>query len=283
MDQLKNSHCPAMKTVLFFCWLTAAVLKGTAATFGTFQTPVGSWDVEFFDEDKPITVSNFLKYASSGRYQNQFIHRWDDAFVIQGGGWRVDTSGPSWQIARVQSYGNITNEYSAGRPYSNTYGTIAMARQSGNTNSASSEWFFNLGNNSLLDNVDGGFTVFGRLTAGADILNKFIPPPPTQGIYLDANIFPELPVLSTNLQFSDLIYVNLLLRREVNLRLTSAQAGPRIAWTSVANLTNSLEYTTNPASNLWNTVTNFLGTGSAAEVTDIFADPRRVYRVRLLY
>src|SRR5688500_13831307 len=63
----------------------------------------------------------------------------------------------------------LVSEYAVGSPRSNVYGTIAMARLPGVTNSASSEWFFNLGNNSFLDGVDGGFTVFGRVVRGFDV------------------------------------------------------------------------------------------------------------------
>ena len=272
-----------MSCLTRFLVFTLAAASLHAATLGTFHTPVGSWQVEFFDEDKPVTVSNFLKYATSGRYQNQFIHRWDDAFVIQGGGWRVDTSGQQWQIAPVERYGNITNEYSVGRTFSNSYGTIAMARQAGNTNSASSEWFFNLGDNSFLDRVDGGFTVFGRLVGGTNALNRFIPPPPTQGIFFDTNIFPELPVLSTNLQFTDLIYVQLELRRDMELEVKRSVGGAELTWNSVAGVTNILEYSAELSTNAWITLTNLVGSGAAVTVADPAAEPRRLYRVKLFY
>ena len=50
--------------------------------------------------------------------------------------------------------------------YSNVKGTIAMAKQGGNENSATSQWFFNMSDNSQnLDLQNGGFTVFGQITA----------------------------------------------------------------------------------------------------------------------
>src|SRR6185503_15720391 len=127
----------------------ALSLTTEAATIATFNTSVGSWDLELFDETKPITVSNFIKYGTSGRYMNQLIHRWVPGFVIQGGGFRVDTSNPAqYEIVRVQSFGNITNEAQVNTNYSNVYGTIAMARVGGQTNSANSQWFINLKDNS---------------------------------------------------------------------------------------------------------------------------------------
>src|SRR5262245_44696269 len=57
----------------------------------------------------------------------------------------------------------ITNEYSVGTVRSNIRGTIAMARQDGVVNSATSEWFVNYKSNAFLDTVDGGFTVFAAV------------------------------------------------------------------------------------------------------------------------
>ena len=59
---------------------------GWAGTLTQFRTPLGDIDVELFDEDKPVTTENFIRYVKSGRYENTFIHRWEPEFVIQGGG-----------------------------------------------------------------------------------------------------------------------------------------------------------------------------------------------------
>jgi len=143
-----------------FLRLTAVLLSFAtqvgAATIATFTIPeIGSFDVEFFD-DKPVTVSNFLKYATSGRFENQIIHRWVPGFVIQGGGYRVNMDDPqAYQLEEVPSFGAITNETRVGTFRSNTFGTIAMARLGSETNSATSEWFINLAddNASSLDNA----------------------------------------------------------------------------------------------------------------------------------
>ena len=200
----------------------AAPLRA-ATTLATFNTSVGIMKVEFFDEDKPVTVSNFIKYVSSGRFDNQIIHRWEPGFVIQGGGYRVDTSTEPYQLLNVERFGTITNEYSVGRTFSNTYGTIAMARVARQTNSATSEWFFNLGDNSFLDDVDGGFTVFGRVLEGTNVLNLFRTAPGSAGIYTNRTVLPgamPLPLRgSTNGTF--------LNGRRIERR-GSARAGDRI-------------------------------------------------------
>jgi len=145
-----------------------------ANTTVRFTLPYGSIDVELYDDHKPITVTNFLSYVDRGEYTNMFMHRWDDGFVLQGGGFAVrPRQGTTPEIVPIPTHGTILNEYSVGPRYSNTYGTIAMARSSA-TNSATSQFFFNLGDNSFLDSVNGGFTVFGRVIAGFDVLNRFL-------------------------------------------------------------------------------------------------------------
>lgn len=260
-----------------------------AATIATFNTSVGAWDLELYDEAKPITVSNFIKYGTSGRYVNQLIHRWVPGFVIQGGGFRVDTSNPAqYEIVRVQSFGNITNEAQVNTNYSNVYGTIAMARVGGQTNSANSQWFINLKDNGgpppNLDTVDGGFTVFGRVISATNILNLFVPEPPANGIYIDSSVLGSpMAVLATNdLGYDDLVYVQLTFRRNLDVQVIRRPDGSRrIGWNSVTAVTNEVEYSTNFVT--WTTLTNLIGTGNPALVTDSSTDPQRAYRVKLLY
>src|SRR6185436_9961607 len=99
-------------------------------------------------------------------------------FVIQAGGYWCPTpqSAAPYRhdfVPYSPDFGTITNEFSVGPRLSNTFGTLAMARAGGITNSASSEWFLNLNNNSALDDVDGGFTVFGRITGSTNALEFF--------------------------------------------------------------------------------------------------------------
>lgn len=126
-----------------------------------FQTSAGNINVELFDKDTPITVANFYEYVTSDRYDNTIFHRLVDGFVLQGGGFSFD-DGATDEFPEVITDPAIQNEFSATR--SNLASTIAMAKLGGNANSATSQFFFNLGNNSSnLDNQNGGFTVFGRI------------------------------------------------------------------------------------------------------------------------
>src|SRR5437879_3578222 len=119
-----------------------------AGILAQFRTVFGDIEVELFEKDKPITVSNFIAYVQSGRYRDTFIHRCVTNFVVQGGGFRVTDRGTtSASLDFVELFPPIKNEYGSGNIYSNRYGTIAMAKQGGNTNSANSQWFFNLADN----------------------------------------------------------------------------------------------------------------------------------------
>lgn len=125
-----------------------------------FQTSAGNINVELFDKDTPITVANFYEYVDSNRYDNTIFHRLANGFVLQGGGFSFNDTTDDFDS--VSTDPTIQNEFSATR--SNLASTIAMAKLGGNPNSASSQFFFNLGNNSgNLDGQNGGFTVFGRI------------------------------------------------------------------------------------------------------------------------
>ena len=138
---------------------------------------VGDIEVELYDQDKPITVRNFLNYLNAGFYQDDFFHRCQPGFVLQGGG--AGTVNPpdtnffvSWNYV-PPVFGQITNEFLSGTRRSNTYGTIAMARSS-DLNSATSQFYFNLADNSAsLDNPTNCYCVFGQVLRGTNILNYF--------------------------------------------------------------------------------------------------------------
>lgn len=144
--------------------------------------------IELFD-DRPLTRSNFLTYVSGGFYDGILMHRLARNFVLQGGGYYPEflVEPPPLNVsldptAKVDLDGNpstpnppVNNEYGNSPTRSNLYGTLAMAKVGGNPNSATSEWFFNLGNNSAnLDNQNGGFTVFARVVGdGMALIDAF--------------------------------------------------------------------------------------------------------------
>jgi peptidyl-prolyl cis-trans isomerase A (cyclophilin A) len=131
---------------------------GTAtATEVQFRTVMGEINVNLFDDVTPQTVTNFLSYVNSGAYANNVVHRSEPGFVVQAGGFWY---GGVLPLDSVATGTPVVNE----AELSNVRGTLAMAKSPGNANSATSQWFFNLGNNSAnLDAQNGGFTVFGQV------------------------------------------------------------------------------------------------------------------------
>jgi len=121
------------------------------------DTTAGPIEIRLWPDVAPCTVNNFLAYLNSGRYDGTFIHRAVGGFVIQGGGFFYDAGTDTFSAIAVDP--PVVNEPGA----SNLTGTIAMARVAGVVNSATSQFFINLADNTGLDSVDGGFTVFGEV------------------------------------------------------------------------------------------------------------------------
>ncbi|TQV76962.1 peptidylprolyl isomerase [Aliikangiella marina] len=131
--------------------------SSASATIVQFETPLGNFEVNLYDQNTPITVGNFLTYVNAEDYDNTFIHRSIPGFVVQGGGFIYNNA---WPADIISTFPPITNE----PVYSNVRGTIAMAKLGGDPNSATAQWFINLSDNSAnLDVQNGGFTVFGEV------------------------------------------------------------------------------------------------------------------------
>jgi peptidyl-prolyl cis-trans isomerase A (cyclophilin A) len=257
----------------------------SAGTLAQFRTPLGVIDVELFEQDKPVTVQNFVRYVESGLYANMFFHRWVPRFVVQGGGFFTsDRTGATPSLREVPTFGPIVNEYDQGRTFSNAQGTLAMARVGGMTNSATSQWFFNLADNPGLDQVDGGFTVFGRVLRGHEVLARFNNVNPENGIYRTnaGSGLNELPVLaSVEPTYEDLIYLEVSL---LKVKLQRNRAGNQeIVWNSIAGRPNHIEYS-DSLPPVWQTLTTIEGTGETIRFTDPNGSSgARFYRVRIEY
>lgn len=128
------------------------------------HTSMGDIVLDMLTDEAPITTANFYQYVEDGFYDGTIFHRvvvTPDPFVIQGGGFL-----PS--LDRQQGLRPaIKNEFGADR--SNVRGTVAMAKLSGDPDSATSQFFINLADNSAnLDAQNGGFTVFARVIEGME-------------------------------------------------------------------------------------------------------------------
>ena len=131
------------------------------------STNYGDITLELNAEKAPITVANFLQYVESGFYSDVIFHRVIDGFMIQGGGF--DTT-----MKQKKTLAEIKNEANNG--LTNDKYTIAMARTS-IPDSASSQFFINVGNNEFLNHTaptssGWGYCVFGKVVEGMDIVDK---------------------------------------------------------------------------------------------------------------
>ena len=129
-----------------------------------FETSHGTFTVELFPKEAPVSVENFLRYVDDGHFDGTVFHRIVPGFVIQGGGLTADFSSRKTRAP-------ISNEAKNG--LKNTRGTLSMARTS-DINSATSQFFVNLADNAFLDHSarDFGYAVFGRVTEGMDVIDK---------------------------------------------------------------------------------------------------------------
>ena len=127
-----------------------------------WSTSAGVITTRMLKDIAPATVDNFRTYADDADFDNSFFTRSVADFIIQGGSLQINGSN---EVVEGQVRGPVVNEFNR----SNTRGTVAMAKQGGNPNSATNQWFFNLGDNrgtapNGLDFQNGGFTVFAEVT-----------------------------------------------------------------------------------------------------------------------
>lgn len=152
--------------IALLCLLAAA--PATANPIVRFTISGQSFDVLLYEDTAPNTVENFLRYVDDGEYVGTVIHRSLPGFIWQGGGFAL--AGDPVQAVPITTFAPIANEFGA----SNVRGTIAMAKLPGDPDSATSQWFFNLADNSAnLDTQNGGFTVFGEVVGtGMDVVDS---------------------------------------------------------------------------------------------------------------
>ena len=145
----------------------ATSFTAQAETRAVIETNMGNIGLSLDETKAPKTVANFVSYARKGFYDNTVFHRVIDGFMIQGGGFTPDMV----QKATDKAIGN-----EADNGLKNTVGTIAMAR-TGNPNSATSQFFINVADNTPLNYTAPtpqgyGYAVFGKVSKGMDVVNK---------------------------------------------------------------------------------------------------------------
>ncbi len=130
-----------------------------------FETTIGSFEVELFDKEAPISAQNFQEYVDDGFFDGLIFHRVIPGFMIQGGGFE-----PGMKQKKVKA--PIKNEAANG--LKNKRGTLAMARTNV-VDSATAQFFVNLVDNDFLDHAgpsNYGYAVFGKVTSGMDVIDQ---------------------------------------------------------------------------------------------------------------
>ena len=147
-----------------------------------FQTSLGDFTAEIYQDKMPVTAKNFLDLAKDGFYDGLHFHRVINNFMIQFGcphskdpqSGRAGTGGPP--------HGTIQDEHPEAHKLSNEPGTLSMAN-TGRPNSGGSQFFINTKHNSYLDWFSAGpskHPVFGKIIDGMDVVKK-IETTPTDG------------------------------------------------------------------------------------------------------
>lgn len=131
------------------------------------KTNFGEIKIELDAEKAPKTVENFMSYVKEGFYNNTVFHRVINGFMIQGGGFEPG-------MTQKPTKDPVDNEANNG--LKNENGTIAMARTM-DPHSATAQFFINVSDNNFLnftsETMEGwGYTVFGKVTDGMEVVNQ---------------------------------------------------------------------------------------------------------------
>ena len=183
MSRLMRSLVPAFAALA----LTLAAAPAALAQKVKLATSMGDIVLELDAAKAPKTVDNFVRYVKAGHYDGTVFHRVIPNFMIQGGGMTPDMAEkPTRAPIPLEARNSLTN----------TRGTVAMARTA-DPNSATAQFFINVKDNDFLNaeqSRDGnGYTVFGKVVSGMDVVDKIRNVPTgSKGPYDDV---PNTPVL----------------------------------------------------------------------------------------
>jgi len=137
------------------------------------DTSDGEMVISFWPDTAPKTVANFEKLARAGFYDGTAFHRIIDGFMVQGGDPNTK------DLTKESEYGMGGPGYSIEGEVSNrpdrfhVRGVISMAN-SGSPDTAGSQFFICLAD---LQQLNGGYTTFGKLIKGDDVLEKIAKTP----------------------------------------------------------------------------------------------------------
>ncbi len=200
------------------CFAASAQAQDTPQV--RFKTSMGEFVVELYPDKAPKTVENFLQYVRDKHYDGTIFHRVIDGFMVQGGGFDANyvekkTRPPVMHEGR---------EALAKGGMRNVVGTLAMARTN-DPQSASAQFFINVKDNAFLDPIlippgdpvpkfeyQGrvyentpranlvnapqlfGYTVFGKVVSGMDVVMKMKSTPTGRGGPFPSDV-PKTPII----------------------------------------------------------------------------------------
>lgn len=132
------------------------------------HTSAGVILLELDAQHAPLTVENFLRYVREGHYNHTIFHHVESGYVVLGGGYT-----PQLYVRR----GRVPIRNEAANGLKNLRGTVAMAREPGDANSATCQFFINLVDNPELDHAGTspdafGYCVFGRVVKGMEVVDR---------------------------------------------------------------------------------------------------------------
>lgn len=221
---MKSVFLMSRRVAVVATFIAAASFTSTAFAQGApkvkFATSEGDFVVEVYPDKAPKTVANFLQYVKDKHYDGLIFHRVISNFMVQGGGFDASFT---QKATRPPVVHEGQEALAKGGPR-NLEGTLAMARTN-DPNSASSQFFINVKDNAFLDPTiippgdpvpkfeHGGrvyentpraqllgasqlfgYTVFGKVISGMDVVNKIKATPTGAGGPFPTDV-PKTPVL----------------------------------------------------------------------------------------
>ena len=187
------------RTAIFFAALlvlAAGAQVQAANPQVELNTTAGKIRIELYPDAAPKTVENFLAYVKAKQFDDTQFHRVIPSFMIQGGGFTADFKQKPTSRPPVQNEA----EQSSKAGLLNVPGSVAMAR-TGDPHSATAQFFINVADNKFLNFREAtaqgyGYTVFGKVVAGMDVVNKIAAAPTGAGGPFPKDV-PQTPVLIT--------------------------------------------------------------------------------------
>lgn len=155
------------------------------------HTSMGDLILRLDAEKAPRTVYNFISYAASGHYNDTIFHQVEPGYAVLGGAYTAE-------LEEKPARYPIRNESSAGMK--NRRGTVAMAHQPGNADSATCQFIINLADNANLDYQGDdaqrrGYCVFGEVIEGLQVLEAI-----GQVKVHSVKQFPSIPVQAVTIK-----------------------------------------------------------------------------------